>query len=111
MIGAVSDIALWNHSAFVSAIEVLCGQDRDECMTRLCESRDKIQEMIATFEGIGGAGSHANMPQGGNNDDPPNDNDGDPSQGPGGSSSKGNKGGGDTPRAQIERVASVLICA
>ena len=55
MIGAMSKVALWNHTAFVSAIEVLCVHDRGECMTRLYEAREKILEMITTYENIGGA--------------------------------------------------------
>ena len=97
MIGAMSNVALWNHSAFVSAVEVLHKHDHGECMTRLCQARDKIQEMIAVLEGIGDAGPRANVPQGGNNDDPSDDGGGGPSQGPGSSSSKGNKGGNGAP--------------
>ena len=63
--------------AFVSAIELLYSHDRDECLVRLHEAKEKILEMINTCENIGDAGLQASVPQRDNDGDSPNDNDGD----------------------------------
>ena len=56
LVGAMSNVALWSHEAFISTIELLHPHDREECLTRLHEAREEILEKINTCENIGDAG-------------------------------------------------------
>ena len=76
---------------------MLCDQDRGECMSLLCQAKDKIQETITALEGVGSTELCASISQGDDDNDPSNDGDKGPSQGPGSSLSKRHKGGNHTP--------------
>ena len=97
LVGAMSNVALWSHKAFISTIELLYPHDREECLTRLHEAKEEILEKINAYENIGDAGLRANVSRRDDDGNSPGDNDGDSPHDPGGSFPTGNQGGGNTP--------------
>ena len=93
----MSNIALWNHKAFISAIELLYPHDREECLARLHEAKEEILAKINTCERIGDAGLRTSGSGRDNDGDFPDNNDGEPPHDPGGSTPKGNKGDSSAP--------------